>query len=146
MADDCIMQWNSSQCLLHNQLKVVPGRSIFSWWCSTLQFAVFFTGVGTKIDPTLCRADRLVGQVSNHKKCTQTQFNDENFAQDDLFYAMHCFVYIIEVIKLLDIYDLHVTCKGLECICIIFFSPTSASTNGPTCTSIILYGKGRCPV
>ena len=22
-----------------------------------------FTGVGTKIDPTLCRADRLVGQV-----------------------------------------------------------------------------------
>ena len=24
---------------------------------------VFFSGVGTKIDPTLCRADRLVGQV-----------------------------------------------------------------------------------
>ena len=24
---------------------------------------VFFLGVGTKIDPTLCRADRLVGQV-----------------------------------------------------------------------------------
>ena len=23
----------------------------------------FFLGVGTKIDPTLCRADRLVGQV-----------------------------------------------------------------------------------
>lgn len=23
----------------------------------------FFTGVGTKIEPTLCRADRLVGQV-----------------------------------------------------------------------------------
>lgn len=24
---------------------------------------MFVTGVGTKIDPTLCRADRLVGQV-----------------------------------------------------------------------------------
>lgn len=30
--------------------------------CTTF-FFVFFSGVGTKIDPTLCRADRLVGQV-----------------------------------------------------------------------------------
>ena len=26
-------------------------------------FALWYIGVGTKIDPTLCRADRLVGQV-----------------------------------------------------------------------------------
>ena len=26
-------------------------------------YAVVLTGVGTKIDPTLCRADRMVGQV-----------------------------------------------------------------------------------
>lgn len=26
-------------------------------------------GVGTKIDPTLCRADRLVGQVREHFSC-----------------------------------------------------------------------------
>ena len=26
-------------------------------------FALIIAGVGTKIDPTLCRADRLVGQV-----------------------------------------------------------------------------------
>ena len=29
-------------------------------------FVCLSTGVGTKIDPTLCRADRLVGQVCEH--------------------------------------------------------------------------------
>ena len=34
----------------------------------------FVVGVGTKIDPILCRADRLVGQVSaTNKKCSVTQ-------------------------------------------------------------------------
>ena len=28
---------------------------------------IFFLGIGTKIEPTLCRADRLVGQVPPDK-------------------------------------------------------------------------------
>ena len=36
---------------------------IFFFLLLPFDFYLIFVGVGTKIDPTLCRADRLVGQV-----------------------------------------------------------------------------------
>ena len=40
-------------------------------WCMLVYVIMLIsTGVGTKIDPTLCRADRLVGQVREHSGYT----------------------------------------------------------------------------
>ena len=35
----------------------------FDKLCLKLYLILVYLGVGTKIDPTLCRADRMVGQV-----------------------------------------------------------------------------------
>ena len=52
---------NFSQTLLHKEL-LLSNRMVtnFNQKCFV---STPYIGVGTKIDPTLCRADRLVGQV-----------------------------------------------------------------------------------
>ena len=47
-----------------NELKfAVPGGLIGKPFIDCFYYFLTYLGVGTRIDPTLCRADRLVGQV-----------------------------------------------------------------------------------
>lgn len=59
---DCALSEYIRSCIICTQIKMLA-ILICTFELCIDPHCMYFTGVGTKIDPTLCRADRLVGQV-----------------------------------------------------------------------------------